>query len=125
VKVTRWFVAIVTASLILAPASVGGARAQPAAGPVASPEGPWREQIHWIPMIDAAGSHHLLQARICRPLGDAPSRVVVIAHGTFPNNRNTVLGHLRGGGPALVSRPWLYCRSGLAAWLWRNRWGLG
>jgi len=92
-KVTRWFVAIVTASLILAPALVGGARAQPAAGPVASPEGPWREQIHWIPMIDAAGSHHLLQARICRPLGDAPSRVVVIAHGTFPNNRNAVPGH--------------------------------
>jgi len=92
-KVTRWFVAIVTASLILAPALVGGARAQPAAGPVASPEGPWREQIHWIPMIDAAGSHNLLQARICRPLGDAPSRVVVIAHGTFPNNRNAVPGH--------------------------------
>src|SRR5439155_26736746 len=87
-KVTRWFVAIVTASLILAPALVGGARAQPAAGPVASPAGPWREQIHWIPMIDAAGTHHLLQARICWPLGGAPSRVVVTAHGTFPNNQN-------------------------------------
>jgi dienelactone hydrolase len=98
-KVTRWFVAIVTASLILAPALVGGARAQPAAGPVASPEGPWREQIHWIPMIDAAGSHHLLQARICRPLGDAPSRVVVIAHGTFPNNQNVVPGHCRAETP--------------------------
>jgi dienelactone hydrolase len=50
-------------------------------------------------MIDAAGSHHLLQARICRPLGDAPSRVVVIAHGTFPNNRNAVLGHCTAEAP--------------------------
>src|SRR5437763_15815367 len=92
-KVTRWFVAIVTASLILAPALVGGARAQPAAGPVGSPEGPWREQIHWIPMVDAAGSQHLLQARICRPPGDMPAPIVVIAHGTFPNNRNAKPDH--------------------------------
>jgi dienelactone hydrolase len=68
------------------------ALAQLAPGPVGSPEGIWREQIHWIPMIDAAGSQHLLQARICRPPGDTPSRVVAIAHGTFPNNRGTVPG---------------------------------
>jgi len=43
-------------------------------------------------MIDAAGSQHLLQARVCRPPGDTPSRVVVIAHGTSPNNRGMVPG---------------------------------
>jgi len=43
-------------------------------------------------MIDAAGSQHVLEARICRPPGDAPSRVVVIAHGTFPNNQDAVPG---------------------------------
>jgi len=43
-------------------------------------------------MVDPAGSQHLLQARICRPPGDTPSRFVVIAHGTFPNNRGTVPG---------------------------------
>lgn len=98
-KVTRWSVAIVAASLISASAPVGGARAQQTGGPVGSPEGYWREQIHWIPMIDAAGGHHLLQARICRPVGDLPSRVVVIAHGTFPNNRNAVPGHCTAEAP--------------------------
>jgi dienelactone hydrolase len=68
------------------------AEAQPAPGPAGSPEGPWREQLHWIPMTDAAGGQHLLQARICRPPGDTPARVVVIAHGTFPNNRDAVPG---------------------------------
>ena len=44
-------------------------------------------------MTDAAGTQHLLQARICRPPGDIPARVVVMAHGTSPNNRNAVPGH--------------------------------
>src|SRR5262249_4101303 len=56
------------------------------------PEGVWREQLHWIPMLDALGTRHLLQARICRPPGDAPARFVVLAHGTFPNNRGAVPG---------------------------------
>jgi hypothetical protein len=56
-------VTILAASLILVPALVGQAQVQPTAGPVGSPEGVWREQIHWIPMVDAAGSQHLLQAR--------------------------------------------------------------
>jgi hypothetical protein len=43
-------------------------------------------------MLDALGNRHLLYARICRPLGDMPSRFVVIAHGTFPNNRGAVPG---------------------------------
>src|SRR5947208_2643494 len=89
-------VAILAASLVLAAASSGWAQQQPAPGPVGSPEGLWRAQIHWIPMIDAAGSGHLLQARICRPPGDVPARVVVLAHGTFPNNRNAVPGRCEG-----------------------------
>lgn len=72
--------------------SSGWAQDVLAPGKVGNPEGIWREQIHWIPMIDATGNQHLLQARICRPPGDAPSRFVVIAHGTFPNNRNAVPG---------------------------------
>jgi dienelactone hydrolase len=80
------------AVLLLALLSPGWAQDVPAPGQVGNPEGIWREQIHWIPMIDAAGDQHLLQARICRPLGDVPSRFVVIAHGTFPNNRNAVPG---------------------------------
>jgi dienelactone hydrolase len=82
-----------TASLILVTELNIGALAQPAPGPVGSPEGVWRDQIHWIPMVDAAGSQRLLQARICRPPGDMPARIVVMAHGTFPNNLNTKLGH--------------------------------
>ena len=89
-NITRRLAAVLVASLILAPG--GSAQVQPAAGPVGDPEGVWREQIHWIPMIDAAGSQHLLQARICRPPGDTPARFVIIAHGTFPNNRAAVPG---------------------------------
>jgi dienelactone hydrolase len=81
------------ASLVLVPALVGQAQVQPTAGPIGSAEGVWREQIHWIPMVDAAGNQHLLQARICRPPGDVPARIVVIAHGTTPNNRNAKPGH--------------------------------
>jgi dienelactone hydrolase len=90
------FVTILAAGLIYVSALVCGAQAQPAPGPVGSPEGVWREQIYWIPMTDAAGSQHLLQARICRPLGDMPARVVVMAHGTFPNNRNAKPGRCEG-----------------------------
>jgi len=35
----------------------------------------------------------------CRALGDMPSRFVVIAHGTFPNNRGAVAWSMRGGKP--------------------------
>jgi len=71
---------------VLVVAWAGIAQAQQAPGPVGAPDGVWREQIHWIPMTDASGANHLLHARICRPAGDAPARVVAIAHGTFPNN---------------------------------------
>jgi dienelactone hydrolase len=63
-----------------------GCTAQPAQtpGPVGSPEGAWREQIHWVPTTEAGGNVRLLQARICRPQSEEPARVVVIAHGTPP-----------------------------------------
>lgn len=51
------------------------------AGPVGLPEGAWRAQIYWVP-LDIAGVRHLLYTRICRPPGDTPARVVVIAHGS-------------------------------------------
>ncbi len=44
-----------------------------------------REQLHSIPLIDAAGQTLRLQARVCRPAGDAPGRLVVINHGSPPN----------------------------------------
>jgi dienelactone hydrolase len=50
-------------------------------GPIGTPSGPWREQIHWVPMQDANGRPHLLYTRICRPLGEQPARVVLINHG--------------------------------------------
>jgi pimeloyl-ACP methyl ester carboxylesterase len=58
------------------------ATAQQAPGPIGTPEGQWRTQIHWIPMTDAANVRHLLYARVCWPLGEAPARTVVIEHGS-------------------------------------------
>jgi hypothetical protein len=69
-RAERGLAAILAANLILVFTLGGAAHAQPAPGPVGSPERIWRAQIHWIPMIDAAGYPHLLQARICRPLVD-------------------------------------------------------
>src|SRR5437016_136894 len=88
----RRLAAILAGNLILVLALGSATHAQPSAWPVSSPTGIWRAQIHWIPMIHAAGYPHMLQARICRPLVEAPSRIVVIAHGTFPNNRAAVPG---------------------------------
>src|SRR6266567_4117039 len=51
-------------------------------GPAFMPSGPWREQIHWIPMRDSLGSQHLLYTRVCRPPGERPARVVSINHGS-------------------------------------------
>ena len=50
-------------------------------GPVGQPTGPWREQIHWVPMQDDGGHTRLLYTRICRPPGDQGARVVLINHG--------------------------------------------
>ena len=55
-----------------------------AAMPVAAQQalgqtGQWRDQIVWVPM---AGTPRGLYARLCRPPGETPTRVVVYAHGT-------------------------------------------
>ncbi|MBV9735829.1 MAG: prolyl oligopeptidase family serine peptidase [Acidisphaera sp.] len=55
----------------------------PAPGPTGEASGVWREQSHWIPVQTDEG-RVLLDARICRPLGDAPARVAVINHGAPP-----------------------------------------
>lgn len=44
--------------------------------------GPWREQTVWVP---AAGAPQGLYTRICRPPGETPARVAVIAHGSPAN----------------------------------------
>jgi len=54
-------------------------------GPETPPSGEWREQIHWVPMQDEHGATRLLYTRICRPYGDTPARVVLIAHGAPPD----------------------------------------
>ena len=72
----------VTLLLILVVSSA--ADAQRIAGPIGEPEGIWRAQFSWIP-LDIAGYRYLLYARVCRPLGEAPARVVVIAHGSPPS----------------------------------------
>ena len=51
-------------------------------GPVGEAQGRWRQQAHWVPMQDQDGTPRLLYARVCRPRGDAPARVVAINHGT-------------------------------------------
>lgn len=73
----RWWL-----SLFCVVASIGAAQGQQSPGPAGAPEGVWREQIHWIPMTDEAGMRQLLYARICRPAGEAPARIVLIAHGS-------------------------------------------
>src|SRR4051812_21573358 len=52
------------------------------AEPTGAPQGPWRQQDHAIPMRNADGSTSVLAGRICRPAGDAPARLAVIAHGS-------------------------------------------
>ncbi len=56
--------------------------ALPAAGPAGAPEGPWRDQIHWVEVRDADNQTRLLFTRICRPHTEAAARVVVINHGS-------------------------------------------
>jgi dienelactone hydrolase len=72
----RWALA-----LCMLVALVGTAGAQQVPGPVGTPEGPWREQIYWVP-LNADGVQRLLYARVCRPPGETAARVVVLAHGT-------------------------------------------
>jgi hypothetical protein len=52
-----------TVATLLFLLAIAGVHAQ-SPGPVGSPEGPWREQIHWVPMHDARGGDHLLYKAI-------------------------------------------------------------
>ncbi len=60
----------------------GACTAQGAAGPGRDAA---RVQLHAVPVTDAQGQTTQLQARICRPAGDAPGRLVVINHGSPPD----------------------------------------
>jgi dienelactone hydrolase len=75
----RWWFALV---LIFAWAGIPQAQQMP--GPGGEAEGPFRRQIHWVP-LDISGSRSLLNTVICRPPGETPARVAVIAHGTADN----------------------------------------
>ncbi len=73
-----------TRGLLLLLAGCATPAATGAPGPVGAASGPYREQTHMIPMREADGSAALLLGRVCRPAGDAPARVVVVAHGSPP-----------------------------------------
>ncbi len=63
--------------------ALGGCAAQPLQpGAIGAAEGPWRQQDHGIPTRNADGSAWVLRGRICRPAGDGPAGLVVIAHGS-------------------------------------------
>jgi dienelactone hydrolase len=70
--------------LLALPVACGPAGPPPTAGAIDAPQGEWREQSHFIPLTADDGQPVLLAGRVCRPKGDAPARVVVIAHGTPP-----------------------------------------
>ena len=57
------------------------------AGPIAgaAPDLMARDQLVAIPVTDGSGQTSQMQARVCRPAGDAPARLVVINHGSPPN----------------------------------------
>lgn len=79
-------------ALMLALRLVAPAVAQNAPGPIGTPQGQWRTQFYWVPMNDN-GVPRLLYARLCRPVGEAPARVVIYAHGTPAEARARVRVH--------------------------------
>lgn len=67
-----------------APAPPGPAAPAPGAphpGPLGPPQGRWREQQHWVPVVAANGMPRLLRMRVCRPEGEAAAPLVVLNHG--------------------------------------------
>jgi dienelactone hydrolase len=52
-------------------------------GPVGSPEGRWRGQLHRVPFDPAGGA--LIVTRVCRPPGEGRAPLVVINHGSPAN----------------------------------------
>ena len=55
------------------------------AGPIGTPDGPWREQFHWLPVTEASGAARLILARVCWPSGAALHRLALINHGKSPS----------------------------------------
>lgn len=47
---------------------------------------PFREELLSVPLDEGHGQVRLLKARLCRPGGDGPARLVVINHGSPPNS---------------------------------------
>ncbi len=80
------------------------AYAAPVPGPATVPTGPWREQIHWIPVTEPDGTPRLLWTRVCRPATNTPARVLVYAHGTAPTRA------------ARLNQSALSCSSDAAQW---------
>jgi dienelactone hydrolase len=58
-------------------APAAAAPGAPRPGPLAPPQGRWREQTHLLPV-----GNRLIQMRLCRPEGDAPAPLVLINHGS-------------------------------------------
>jgi pimeloyl-ACP methyl ester carboxylesterase len=54
----------------------------------ASAQHAWRDELHSIPVADEQGRIFQLQARICRPPGDAPATLVAINHGSPPSAKD-------------------------------------
>lgn len=73
----RWFLLFCVLGLTAAHAETPG--------PIGSPDGPWRDQLHWVPLQDEHGDPHVLYTRVCRPVGEQPARVALIAHGAPPD----------------------------------------
>ena len=71
------------AALLLASGPAAGQA--PAPGPIGTPTGLAREQLHWVPYPAAPASQQtLLLMRVCRPPGDAQVKLAVINHGSPP-----------------------------------------
>lgn len=90
-------------------------------GPSGAAEGRWRQQSHGIPIRNPDGSSWLLQGRVCRPAGDAPARLVVIAHGSPPVAADRARTQL----PSCESEPtrWFLARGFAVAFALRRGYG--
>lgn len=70
---------------VLHAASVAAQAQQPAAGPIGSETGHFREQLHWVPFPAAPAERTaLLSMRVCRPPGQGPHKLAVVNHGSPP-----------------------------------------
>jgi len=73
--------AVLALLLLVAACAAEGPPAPVAPGPLASPVGPWSDQLHAVPVSDAQGERRLIRARLCRPPGPGGTRLAVLKHG--------------------------------------------